>query len=452
MEHSPLILRANWVLPIAQEPLADGEVVIEDGRIVEVRPRTTHAGADVLDFGDAIVMPGLINGHCHLEYTGLRGYNDCIPFFDWIRGLVELKAKVPDAFWLPSALLGSAECLASGITFVSDNTDKGVSVEALAQGGVRGRVHQEIFGIEPEPNDNTLLEILKGKLETHRATLLRYGAGERVELGVSPHAVYTVRDSLLKAVVAYARAEGLPISMHAAESSEEIALTRSRSGSFAEMFCRRGIAYLHPRIQPIEYLHQVGITGASTQLVHCVKVEPREVQVLAQTRTQVAHCPRSNARLITGVAPIASMRRQGVPIVVGTDSAVSAGTLDLWEELRFGALAQRAFSNTAQPSWRDWVLMATLEGARAFGIDSLVGSVEVGKRADLIVVRTQRLAYLGASDPYAGLILAAQASDVALTMVEGTILYREGEWYTLDVTTIRRTLLNLLTGISHQWE
>ncbi|CUU11117.1 MAG: amidohydrolase family protein [Fimbriimonadales bacterium] len=443
MEHTPLILRANWILPISQEPLADGEVVVENGQIVEVRPRTANTGNGILDFGDAIILPGLINGHCHLEYTALRGENDKVPFFDWIRGLVALKAKLPEEFWLPSALLGVAECLASGITFVSDNTDKGVSVQALAQTGVRGRVYQEIFGIEPQPDDATLLQQLQAKLEAHRQTLQRYEASERVQLGVSPHAVYTVRDSLLKAVVAFARTENLPISMHAAESSEEVALTRSGSGSFAEMFRQRGIPYLHPRIQPLEYLHQVGVMGTDTQLVHCVKVEPREMQALAQTRTQVAHCPRSNARLLTGVAPIAAMRRLGIPIVVGTDSVVSAGTLDLWEEVRFGALAQRAFSISAQPTWKDWVAMVTLEAARAFGIDTQVGSLDAGKRADITVVRTHRLAFANTPDPYAGLVLAAHSSDVALTMVEGMILYQDSVWRTIDVPTVRRTLAEM---------
>lgn len=447
MEHPSVILRAKWVLPISQEPIADGEVVMERGQIVEVRPQTALAGKEVLDFGDAVILPGLINAHCHLEYTGLRGYNDKVPFFDWIRGLVALKSKLPEEFWLPSAMLGVAECLASGITFISDNTDKGVSVEALAKSEVRGRVYQEIFGIELEPDDATLLEDLKAKLRAHTETLKNYEAENRVSLGVSPHAVYTVRDSLLRAVVAYAREAGLPISMHAGESSEEVALTRSGSGSFVEMFQRRGIPYLQPRVQPLEYLYQAGVMGESTQLVHCVKVEPREIQVLAQTHTQVAHCPRSNARLLTGVAPITLMRQQGVSVGLGTDSAVSAGTLDLWEEMRFGALTQRAFAASAQLTWRDWLAMATLEGARAFGIDSLVGSLEAGKRADVCVIRTSRPAYWASPDAYAGLVLTANTNDVALTMVDGEILYQEGEWRTLDIASVRQTLQEMLRSL-----
>ncbi len=444
MEHPALILRANWVLPISGEPLPNGEVVVENGQIVEVRSQSgTRRASDVLDFGDAILMPGLVNAHCHLEYTALRGLNDRVPFFAWIRALVELKAQTPVDLWLPSALLGAAECIASGITFIADNTDSGVSVEALARSGLRGRIYQEVFGIESEPDDETILNQLKEKLDALRRTLAKHEATERVSLGIAPHAVYTVRDSLLKALVQHARSQSLPLSIHAAESSEEVALTRSGSGAFAELFAQRGIDYLHPRVPPVEYLNQAGVLGADTQLVHCVRVEPYEMRFIAESDTAVAHCPRSNARLLTGIAPIYELRRRGVRIGLGTDSVVSSGSLDLWEELRFAALAQRAHAYTAQPSWRDWVAIATLEGARSLGLAEQIGSLEVGKRADVIAVRTHRLAFSQMPDPYAALVLVARSEDIALTMVEGAILYQEGTWHTLEPDKIRARLSSL---------
>lgn len=372
MGNRTLRLRANWVLPINAEPIPNGEVVVEDGQIVEVRAQKEGPAPDVQDLGDAILMPGLVNGHCHLEYTALRGYDDRLPFFEWIRALVALKAECPNELWLPSALLGAAELIASGVTFVADNTDTGVSAEAIARAGLRARVYQEVFGIEPEPDDATILSELSDKLGRLQNTLRHYQANGRVSLGIAPHAVYTVRDSLLRAVANYAREHELPLSIHVSESSEEVALTRSGSGSFAEMFVERKIRYLHPRVPPVEYLHRAGVLSPRTQLVHCVRVEPRELELIAHAGAMVAHCPRSNARLLTGVAPVRAMRRLGIPVVLGTDSAVSAGTLDLWEEARAAALLQRASSYAAVPNWRDWVAMLTLEAAKAFGMGGIL--------------------------------------------------------------------------------
>jgi len=172
--------------------------------------------------------------------------------------------------------------------------------------------------------------------------------------------------------------------------------------------------------------------------VHATRAEPRELEMMARAGVSVAHCPRSNARLLTGVAPVYAMRRLGIPVVLGTDSAVSAGNLDLWEELRFAALAQRAVSYAASPSWRDWVRMLTLDGAKVFGVDAQIGSLEAGKRADVIAVRTHRLAYISTPDPYAALALIACSEDVAMTMVDGYILYQDGRFTGLDVQALRQ--------------
>jgi 5-methylthioadenosine/S-adenosylhomocysteine deaminase len=169
--------------------------------------------------------------------------------------------------------------------------------------------------------------------------------------------------------------------------------------------------------------------------------------MMARSGVSVAHCPRSNARLLTGIAPVYLMRRLGIPIVLGTDSTVSAGSLDIWEELRFAALAQRAASYAAQPTWRDWIGMLTQEGAKAFGVDAQIGSLEAGKRADVIAVRTHRLAFSNMPDPYAALALVARSEDIALTMVDGRVLYRDGKFTGLDVEKLRAQVHESLQGL-----
>lgn len=432
MGSAALILRANWVLPISSEPIQQGEVVIEADRIVEVRSQQGKPNrSELLDLGDAILLPGLVNVHAHLEYTHLRGQVEQTPFFLWIRQLVELKKQVPPEAWLPSALLGAAESIAGGITTVADNTDTGVTVEALARSGLRGRVYQEVFGLAEPPTDEQVLQELEAKLAIHRRTLERWEAQDRVGLGVAPHAVYTVRRSLLAAIAEQAQREGWFLSIHAAESSAEVALTRSGSGEFADMFALRGIPWVIPRLPPIEYLQKQGLLYEKSLLVHCVKVEPEEIRLMARSGCAIAHCPRSNAKLLVGIMPLPELLHAGLRIGLGTDSVVSSQSFDLFEEMRCAAWLQRATRYTAKPTPAQWVQMATLGGAQALGMEEQIGTLQPGKKADLCAVRTTRTAYLPMPDPYTALVFAANAQDVCLTMVDGRILYQDGKWHTL---------------------
>lgn len=415
-----MILRAHWVLPVSSDPIENGEVVVENDRIVEVRQQGQPvSGDEVIDFGESILMPGMVNVHTHLEYTGLRGQVEQVPFFAWLRALVELKAKTPPEKWLEFANQGAKECLASGITTVSDNTDSGVTVEALARSGLRGRVYQEVFSLGSDKTDEQIIEELDAKLEGHRKTLKRWEVSDRVGLGISPHAVYTVRDSLLRKIALLAKERGLPLSIHAAESSSEVVLTRTGSGEFADLLKERGVHYTIPRLNPIEYLDTIGMMGEQTQLVHCVRAEPYEIKMMAKAKCSVAHCPRSNAKLLSGIAPLQEMMRSGVRVGLGTDSVVSSGSFDMFEEMRCAMWLQRAGRHAYKPGSKGWVEMATIGGASALGLADETGTLESGKKADLCAVRIDRTAFTGVPDPYTALVSVAYATDVCFTMVDG---------------------------------
>lgn len=419
-----MILRARWVLPVSSDPIENGEIVVENDRIVEVRQQSGQvSGDETIEFGEAILMPGMVNVHAHLEYTGLRGQVEKAPFFAWLRALIELKGQTPPEKWLQFAKQGAAECLASGITTVSDNTDSGVTVEALAQSGLRGRVYQEVFTLGTDQTDEQILEELNTKLESHHKTLKKWEADKRVRLGISPHAVYTVRDSLMRKLAVLSKEKNIPLSIHAAESSSEVLLTRSGSGEFADMFKERGIPFTIPRINPIEYLHTTGIMSEQTQLVHCVRAEPSEIKMMVDTGCSVAHCPRSNAKLLSGIMPLQEMLRLGMRVGLGTDSVVSSGSFDMFEELRCAMWLQRAGRHSLTPDSKGWVRMATLGGAEALGLESEVGSLEPGKKADLCVVDITRPTFSGVPDPYTALVSAACAADVRFTMVDGKKLW-----------------------------
>ena len=426
------VYAARWVLPVDAAPIEDGEVVIEDGVIAAVRSARTPASGR-RDLGEAVLMPGLVNAHSHLEYTALRGFLEDVPFFPWIRALTAAKAALTPEDWLWSARLGAMECLAAGVTTLGDNTDAGVTMRVLTETGLRGTVYQELFGIDHREPVAPILASLRVKIAAHR----RLASG-RVSVGVSPHALYTIRPALFAALDGYVAGEGLPTSLHIAESGSESALTERGEGPFAEMYTRRGITWEAPRMTPTRYAADLGALGPSTLAVHCVHQTLADIALLATTGAAVIHCPKSNAKLGAGVAPLAAwLRTPGLRLGLGTDSAVSNNTLDLFEEMRFALLMQRAATQEVEAvTARDVARMATLGGAEAMGLSHLIGSLTPGKRADLIAVRLDRPHAVPATDPYSALVYTARADDVLFTLCDGEVLYDNGVWPTLDPAAV----------------
>ena len=422
---------ARWVLPIDGPPLEQGEVVVEGGSIAAVRPRS--ASPATRDFGEAVLLPGLVNTHTHLEYTALRGFLEDVPFFPWVRALTASKAAFNAEDWIWSARLGALESIAAGTTTIGDNTDVGVTMQVATEAGLRGVIFQEVFGIDPRQSVMQSLEGLAAKITAHRQI-----ASDRVRVGVSPHALYTVRPAVMTAINAFVADEHLPVSIHIAESAAESALTERGEGQFAEMFQRRDIIWEMPGQSPTAYAAALGALGANTLAVHCVQQTPDDLALLAATGAAIVHCPKSNAKLGAGLAPLAAwLRVPGLRVALGTDSAVSNNTLDLWEEMRFALLMQRAARQDVEAVTAPQVLrMATLGGAEALGLDDAIGSLTPGKRADLIAVSLNAPHSVPATDPSAALVYSARADDVCFTLCDGVPLYDESRWRTLDAATV----------------
>lgn len=421
-----MILRADWVLPVAHEPIEQGEVVVQSGMIVDVRRRSgTRGGADVLDFGEAVILPGLVNVHTHLELTVLRGTIEDLPFFEWIRRLVQLKGLLTEQEWRDSALWGALEAAASGITTVADTTDSGTTTYALSQVGLRGRVYQEVFAVPPDQSAEKTLRELEDKLQWHhRAT-----RGTLLEIGVAPHTLYTVRPPVMAALRHYTREKAYPVCIHAAESVDEVALLHEGKGKFAQMYTERGIGWDVPAKHPVDMLYEQGWLDANTLLVHAVQTDPRHAELFASTGTAVAHCPQSNAKLYNGVAPVSEWLSRGVKVGLGTDSVVSNNTLDLFTEMRYAVMLQRATRGVDSClTARKAIEIATTGGAHALGMEERIGTLEQGKQADLCVVSLSGMHSFPAYDPHAALVFSAHASDVLMTMVAGKIVYQRGEY------------------------
>ncbi len=373
---SAVRLAASWVLPIDAAPIPDGAVLIgSDGRIAAVGPDhsvPSPPGVRTERLADALLLPGLINTHTHLELTGLNASETMLAFPAWIRRLRARKAeRSPDDF-LQAARAGVRDTWAMGATTVADCGDSGTVAQALAELGGRGIAYHEVFGPHPAQLDESL-----AGLRARMTELARF-ASERVRLGVSPHAPYTVSGPLFRAVSDWARAEGMPLCLHLAESLEESELFDQGSGGFAELWRGRSIPLPPSRGTPVEWVDRHGVLGESTLCVHIVRATTSDLQLLAQRRAAVAHCPLSNQAHKHGRAPLGEIRRLGIAVGVGTDSTASVGRLDLRAEAR-------AARDLGGLTWIEALSLCTLDAARALGLEREVGSLSVGKWGDVSV-------------------------------------------------------------------
>lgn len=348
-----------------------------------------------MEFPNAILTPGLINCHTHLELTHLSGANVEADFAAWIRRVRELKDATPREDFAAAAQRGLREMWARGITTVADTGSTGATMRALADLGGRGIAYQEVFG--PDPGQ---LEASLGELGRALDALRPLAAPPR-RLGVSPHAPYTVSESLYRAVALLAREQRLPVALHLAESEAETMFVRHGAGSFAAALRKRGIPVEARGRSPVQFLSDTGHLTPDTLCIHCVQLDRNDIALIATRGAAVVHCPRSNAAHGHGRAPAAELRAAGVRVGLGTDSVVSVADADLWAEADAAGLSGEAALRAL-----------TIEGARALNWDQEIGSLEVGKAADLAV-----FAFPDLDHP-------ALTSTAVLTLLAGRVIHR----------------------------
>ena len=418
------IYTARWVLPMSGPPIEHGAVVVEGERIAAVGPRARiveqFPESKLESFGEAVILPGLINTHTHLELTALRGYleKEEHDFFAWLRKLTiaRLYLLTPDDIRV-SATWGACEAVRAGITCVGDASDSALSsMLALQEVGLRGVVYQESFGPDARLAQENF-EKLKVKVSE-----LREQESRLVRAGVSPHAPYTVCGPQLELIADLAKSERLPLMMHAAESEAEEMFLREGCGVFAEGLARRAIEWTAPGLSTIQYLKRHGILDTRPLLAHCIRVDDDDIETLRNHQARVAHCPKSNAKLGHGRAPLAKFLESGVAVGLGSDSVASNNTCDILEEARFATLLARAGGDD-------------ISAARI--LDTATEELKEGAQADLAVVSLTSVHQLPSYDPIATLIFASSGRDVILTVVAGREVYRDGRVTTVDENRLR---------------
>jgi 5-methylthioadenosine/S-adenosylhomocysteine deaminase len=413
---------ARWVCPVSSAPIENGTLVEEAGRIAYVGPRggAPESGSDV-ELGEVILVPGLVNTHCHLELSAMRGFLDGLAFREWIVQLTAARrAVLSTEMMLDSSRLSIEEGLCHGVTSFADTGDSGTGFDAMLEYGVRGICYREVFGPDPAQ----CLEAVVG-LESKMIDMLAR-ATPLVRVGVSPHAPYTVSDALFVAATDLARRLDVPMAVHIAESALETEFVVEGTGAFADAHRARGI-YVAPRApSPIALLEQTGVLDHSPLLIHCVRVDARDIAAIVSHDCAVAHCPASNAKLGHGIAPLAELIAADARVGVGSDSVASNDRMTLLEDARLAALLAdvRALRPNVVPA-ATALNLATLGGARALGMADETGTLERGKAADFAAFALQDVR-APVHDPVATLIHAIAGSRAWFVAVGGEVKVRDG--------------------------
>ncbi len=411
---------------------------MESGRISYVGRRdTAPATRDVVDLGNAYLLPGLVNVHTHLELTVMRGYLEGATFREWILRLTAARSQVlDDAALLASARLGIAEGLLAGITTYADTSSSGVVVEALTQMQARGISYQEVFGPDSRQCAASMEELRQ------RITRLASRSSSLVRLGVSPHAPYTVSDDLYRAAAEYAAAERLPVAAHIAESREESQLVCEATGPFADGWRARGIPVAARAPSPIALLEKTGVLSNRPLLIHCIHLTRNDITAIARSGSAVAHCPASNAKLRHGIAPLRSLLANGVAVGLGSDSVASNNRMDLLDDARLAALLGDAAANSGHTSAASVLELATLGGARALGLQSEIGALETGRSADLAAFHVDFARDEPVYDPATALVFGGGGRRAIMVLVAGVELVRDGRLLASlepDIATLRES-------------
>ena len=433
---SPRLLSADYLLPISSEPIRDGAIAIDETKISAIGTKKELAErfpkAEVEDFGEAAIMPGLVNCHSHLEITLMRGFLDDVEadFYSWLIKLTKTRAeRLTEADVKVAALAGALEGARAGVTCFGDIGRFGAAgFEALKKNNLRGIVFQET---EFSPIDKTADEDFKKLAD--KFLELKETETDLVKVGLSPHAPYTVSRRLFERITDYAVKENIKITVHAAESNEEKDLMETGAGFFAEIYKNLNLEWNAPRVSSIEYLSQIGVLRAKPLLAHCVKVSDADIELIAESDSPIAHCPKSNAKFGHGIAPLEKFLNRKTRVGFGSDSVASNNTCDILEEARFATLfARNAASRKRFLAAKEIVEAATLGGARALGLDREIGTLEAGKQADVVVISLSDIAQQPVHDVYSALLFASSARAVRMTMVAGEEIYRDGRALKID--------------------
>jgi 5-methylthioadenosine/S-adenosylhomocysteine deaminase len=408
----------------ARRVIEDGAVAVERGRIVAVGKRSEivsqYAAREVIDARGRAVIPGLINGHTHVPMTLFRGIADDLDLQEWLtKYIFPAEAKnVTEDFVRVGAQLGLAEMIRGGTTTYCDMYYfEDAIAEETERAGVRGLLGETVIDF-PVADNKTWADAMR---YTERF-VARWKGNALITAAIAPHAPYTVSEAHLREVRAFSDRTGSPVVTHVAETRKEVEDISRDHGA-----------------RPVEYLARIGFLSPRTVAAHTVHLTEGEIGLLKQYGVGSVHNPQSNMKLASGVAPVPQMLRAGVAVGLGTDGAASNNDLDMWEEIDTAAkLHKLATFDPKVITAEEALAMATREGARALHMDSEIGSLETGKRADIVVVDLDSLHQTPRYSIYSHLVYATKAADVRTVVIEGRVVMLDRRLLTLNESLIKQ--------------
>lgn len=432
-ESVDLVVHARWIVPVQPDGvvLEHHGVAIRDGAILAVLPqdalRARYAARSVVELADHVLIPGLINLHTHAAMTLMRGIADDLPLMRWLQDAIwPVEAKhVSHAFVRDGTLLAAAEMLRGGVTTCNDMYfHPEAAAEAFDRIGMRATLGIAVLDF-PTPYAATADEYLRKGLAARDQWL----GHPRLRFAMAPHAPYTVSDASLERVTTLAAELDCPIHIHVHETAHEVADSVAQHG-----------------VRPLARLARLGLLGSNVIGVHAVHLDGADFALLERYGCSVAHCPTSNMKLASGIAPVAALLQAGITVGLGTDGAASNNRLDMFAEMRQAALLAKVATHdaTAVPA-HTALRMATLDAARALGLEHAIGSIAVGKRADLCAVALDRLETRPCFDPVSHLVYTAGREHVSHVWVDGETRVNRGEY-------VLQNSNNELVGISTLWQ
>ncbi len=405
--------------------IEDGGIAITNGRITAVGTSREiaerYAGQQTLNANARIIIPGLINGHTHIPMTLFRGLADDLDLQDWLtKYIFPAEAKnVSEEFVRAGARLGLAEMIRGGTTTYCDMYYfEDAIAEETSRAGVRGILGETIIDF-PVADNKTNSEAM-AYVEKF---VQKWKSNELIVPAIAPHAPYTVSEDHLKAARAFSDRTGAPIVTHISETKREVEDSLKAKGA-----------------SPVDYLERIGFLNDHVIAAHMVWPTEAEIEILRRRGVGVVHNPQSNMKLASGVAPLPKMLDRGVFLGLGTDGAASNNDLNMWEEMDTAAKLHKVFSGdpkviSAQQAFE----LGTIDGARALHLEKEIGSIEKGKRADLVIVAREDLNQIPLYNIYSDLVYATKAADVQSVIINGRIVMRDRQLLTLDETAIKQS-------------